>query len=60
MTEGEGANACFSYNHPHSCLEAQKKDGRHEIDLLAELAGGDLITIESKGNAAPPLQMPAI
>ena len=33
----------------------REKDGRHEIDLLAELAGGDVIAIEIKGTAAPTL-----
>jgi hypothetical protein len=31
----------------------REKDGRHEIDLLAELAGGDVIAIEIKATAAP-------
>lgn len=33
----------------------REKDGRHEIDLLAELAGGDVIGIEIKATAAPTL-----
>lgn len=31
----------------------REKDGRHEIDLLAEMAGGDVIAIEIKATAAP-------
>ncbi|MGH8995964.1 MAG: ATP-binding protein [Acidimicrobiales bacterium] len=31
----------------------REKDGRHEIDLLAELAGGDVIAMEIKATAAP-------
>jgi hypothetical protein len=31
----------------------REKDGRHEIDLLAELAGGDVIAIEIKASASP-------
>ncbi len=31
----------------------REKDGRHEIDLLAEVPGGDLIAIEIKATAAP-------
>jgi predicted AAA+ superfamily ATPase len=29
------------------------KDGRHEVDLLAELAAGDVVAIEVKATAAP-------
>ncbi|MGH9171334.1 MAG: ATP-binding protein [Acidimicrobiales bacterium] len=31
----------------------REKDGRHEIDLLAEVTGGDVIAIEIKATAAP-------
>lgn len=31
----------------------REKDGRHEIDVLAELAGGDVIALEIKATAAP-------
>lgn len=31
----------------------REKDGRHEIDLLVELAGGDVIALEVKATAAP-------
>lgn len=31
----------------------REKDGRHEIDLLAEMAGGDVIALEIKATAAP-------
>jgi uncharacterized protein len=31
----------------------REKDGRHEIDLLAEVAGGDVIALEIKATAAP-------
>lgn len=31
----------------------REKDGRHEIDLLAELGGGDLVAIEIKATASP-------
>jgi len=29
------------------------RDGRHEIDLIAELPGGDIVAIEIKSTAAP-------
>lgn len=29
------------------------KEGRHEIDLMAELAAGDIVAIEIKATAAP-------
>ncbi len=31
----------------------REKDGRHEIDLLAELAGSDVIAVEVKASASP-------
>jgi len=31
----------------------REKEGRHEVDLLAELAGGDVIAIEVKATASP-------
>jgi predicted AAA+ superfamily ATPase len=31
----------------------RERDGRHEIDLLAELAGGDVLALEIKATAAP-------
>jgi uncharacterized protein len=31
----------------------REKNGRHEIDLIAELAGGDVVAIEIKSSAAP-------
>jgi hypothetical protein len=31
----------------------REKDGRHEIDLLAEMGGGEVIAIEVKASAAP-------
>ena len=33
----------------------REKDGRHEIDLLAELAGGDLLAFEIKATATPDI-----
>lgn len=31
----------------------REKDGRHEVDLLAELGGGDVVALEIKATAAP-------
>ena len=31
----------------------REKNGRHEIDLIAELSGGDVVAIEIKSSAAP-------
>jgi uncharacterized protein len=31
----------------------REKNGRHEIDLIAELAGGDVVAVEIKSSAAP-------
>ncbi|MGH2902893.1 MAG: ATP-binding protein, partial [Solirubrobacteraceae bacterium] len=31
----------------------REKNGRHEVDLIAELAGGDVVAIEVKSSAAP-------
>jgi predicted AAA+ superfamily ATPase len=31
----------------------RSRDGRHEIDLVAELAGGDIVAVEIKSSAAP-------
>ena len=33
----------------------REKDGRHEIDLLAEVAGGDVVAIEIKATATPDI-----
>ncbi|MFA5890581.1 MAG: DUF4143 domain-containing protein [Actinomycetota bacterium] len=33
----------------------RQEEGRHEVDLLAELAGGGIVGIEIKANAAPDL-----
>jgi predicted AAA+ superfamily ATPase len=33
----------------------REKDGRHEIDLLVELAGGDVLAFEIKATAAPDI-----
>ena len=31
----------------------REKNGRHEIDLVVELSGGDIVAIEIKSSAAP-------
>jgi predicted AAA+ superfamily ATPase len=31
----------------------RSRDGRHEVDLVAELAGGDMVAVEIKSSAAP-------
>jgi hypothetical protein len=33
----------------------REKDGRHEIDLLAEVAGGDVMAFEIKATATPDI-----
>jgi len=37
---------------PH-LYHLREKNGRHEIDLIAELSGGDVVAIEIKSSAAP-------
>jgi uncharacterized protein len=38
---------------PPRLYHLRDKDGRHEIDLIAEIAAGDIVAIEIKATAAP-------
>jgi uncharacterized protein len=40
-------------SHPPRLYHLRDKQGRHEIDLIAELAGGEILAIEIKATAAP-------
>ena len=40
-------------SHPPRLYHLRDKEGRHEIDLIAEIAAGDILAIEIKATAAP-------
>jgi predicted AAA+ superfamily ATPase len=40
-------------SHPPRLYHLRDKEGRHEIDLVAEIAAGDILAIEIKATAAP-------
>jgi predicted AAA+ superfamily ATPase len=43
-------------SHPPRLYHLRDKEGRHEIDLIAEIAAGDILAIEIKATAAPSRQ----
>lgn len=43
-------------SHPPRLYHLRDKEGRHEIDLIAEIAAGDILAIEIKATAAPTRQ----
>jgi predicted AAA+ superfamily ATPase len=40
-------------SHPPRLYHLRDKEGRHEIDLIAEVTAGDILAIEIKATAAP-------